>query len=124
MLLDGTPSASPTPTPDSILSFLTHHHNGKPRFRSGVASANGVTEAIIVPESINLLENQVQRWSPASHAWWAIWGLVQARENVEHDNEKLDNRKVEDVAMEYDYLKYAMGRMESFRKECKERGIF
>jgi choline kinase len=64
-----------------------------------------------LPDSIETemarLEFQVQAWSPSSHAMWALWGLVQAREALEgKDNEP-----------EFDYVAYAQCRMESFRRE-------
>ncbi|KAJ7666468.1 choline kinase, cytoplasm [Mycena rosella] len=59
------------------------------------------------------LDMQVKAWSPASHAMWAIWGIVQAREDVEAG--------VEEV--EFDYIGYAQCRMAAFRKELKGLGL-
>ncbi|KAI0702442.1 kinase-like protein [Cytidiella melzeri] len=53
------------------------------------------------------LESQVQAWSPSSHAMWALWGIVQAREALEG----------KDSEPEFDYVAYAQCRMESFRRE-------
>lgn len=55
------------------------------------------------------LDKQVQYWSPASHAMWAIWGIVQAREDLEGN--------VTDP--EFDYISYARCRMAAFRREIK-----
>jgi len=56
------------------------------------------------------LDKQVRFWSPASHAMWAIWGIVQAREDVEE--------KVE--VPEFDYLAYARCRMAAFNRDVEE----
>lgn len=59
------------------------------------------------------LDKQVKAWSPASHAMWAIWGLVQAREDV-----------VGGVGEpEFDYIGYAQCRMAAFRRELKGLGL-
>ena len=57
------------------------------------------------------LERAVRTWSPASHAMWAVWGVVQAREGVEGGES------------EFDYLAYAQGRMDLFRAELRELGV-
>lgn len=56
-----------------------------------------------------LMDEQVRYWSPASHALWAVWGIVQAREDVETAN----------AEPEFDYLGYSLSRMEGFRRELK-----
>ncbi|PPQ63514.1 hypothetical protein CVT24_004742, partial [Panaeolus cyanescens] len=53
------------------------------------------------------LEKDVKLWSIASHAGWAIWGIVQAREDLENQI----------AEPEFDYIGYAKGRMASFRQE-------
>lgn len=58
------------------------------------------------------LENAVHAWAPASHAMWALWGLVQAREDV-----------LADVAQpEFDYVGYARCRMAAFFRELAVLG--
>ncbi|KAI0932558.1 hypothetical protein AcW1_000351 [Taiwanofungus camphoratus] len=59
------------------------------------------------------LEDQVQAWSPASHAMWAVWGVVQAREFIEG----------RDGEPEFDYLGYAQCRMDGFRREIRALGL-
>ncbi|KAJ7655166.1 kinase-like protein [Mycena polygramma] len=59
------------------------------------------------------LEKQVRAWSPASHAMWAIWGLVQAREDLEGGVEE----------PEFDYVGYAHCRMAAFRRELRKLGV-
>jgi len=63
----------------------------------------------IMERELDKLDRQVQAWSPASHAMWAIWGIVQARETVEG----------KEGEPEFDYIGYARCRMEGFRREIK-----
>ncbi|CAL1696383.1 unnamed protein product [Somion occarium] len=61
-------------------------------------------------DQMTTLDRQVQLWSPASHAQWAVWGVVQARESLEaKDGEP----------PEFDYIGYARCRMEGFRRELR-----
>lgn len=59
------------------------------------------------------IDQQVRYWSPASHAMWAIWGIVQAREDIEGDN----------AEPEFNYLGYSICRMAAFRREIRALGI-
>jgi choline kinase len=59
------------------------------------------------------LDWQIRIWSPASHAMWAIWGLVQAREDIENGT----------TEPEFDYVTYALGRMAAFRAAIEDLGI-
>jgi choline kinase len=59
------------------------------------------------------LEWDVRIWSAASHAGWAIWGIVQAREDLEGN--------IADT--EFDYIQYAKGRMASFRQHIQTLGL-
>jgi choline kinase len=61
---------------------------------------------------VQRLEHQVRAWSPASHGMWAVWAIVQAREDVEGVGER-----------EFDYVGYALCRMQGFRKELRQLGI-
>ncbi|KAG8858720.1 hypothetical protein FRB96_004857 [Tulasnella sp. 330] len=65
-----------------------------------------------VQEELDQLERQVKAWSPSSHAMWALWGLVQAKDDV------MGNELGE--LGEFNYLGYAVGRMEAFRREIAE----
>jgi len=58
---------------------------------------------------LDALDAAVEAWSPASHAMWAVWGIVQAREDV-----------VQPCAPrgEFDYLAYARARIALFRACC------
>ncbi|KAJ7630606.1 choline kinase, cytoplasm [Roridomyces roridus] len=59
------------------------------------------------------LDDQVRAWSPASHAMWAIWGVVQARDDLENAVQE----------PEFDYIGYALCRLEGFRRELHELGL-
>ncbi|OJA18841.1 hypothetical protein AZE42_00823 [Rhizopogon vesiculosus] len=61
---------------------------------------------------VSQLERQVRIWSPASHAMWIVWGIVQARDSLERGEEP-----------EFDYMGYALCRMEGFIKGLSELGI-
>jgi choline kinase len=54
-------------------------------------------------------DEQVRLWSPASHAVWAMWALVQAREDMENGV----------TEPEFDHLGYASCRMAGFRRELQ-----
>jgi choline kinase len=54
-------------------------------------------------EQLRMLDFQVRVWSPASHAMWAIWGIVQAREELETGE-----------TAEFNYLRYAEQRLRGF----------
>lgn len=62
------------------------------------------------------LERQVSIWSPASHAMWAVWGLVQAREDLELAAQARSTGAPPEPP-EFDYLAYALCRIEGFRRE-------
>lgn len=59
------------------------------------------------------LDKQVRAWSPASHAMWAIWGIVQSREDI------VGNVK----NPEFDYIGYSIHRMTAFRRELQALGL-
>ncbi|KAG1755011.1 choline kinase cytoplasm [Suillus paluster] len=56
------------------------------------------------------LERQVRIWSPASHAMWTVWGIVQAQDNLERGESE----------PEFDYIAYAICRMEGFIRELSQ----
>jgi len=59
------------------------------------------------------LEKTVRAWSPSSHAMWAVWGLVQAREDVQ----------ARTAQPEFDYINYARCRMSAFYRELVALGV-
>ncbi|EJD04285.1 kinase-like protein [Fomitiporia mediterranea MF3/22] len=68
------------------------------------------------------LEAQVRVWSPASHAMWAVWGLVQAREDLELAAQA-QAKGAQPDRPEFDYLGYSLCRVERFRAELKALGL-
>ncbi|KAI0336104.1 kinase-like protein, partial [Cubamyces sp. BRFM 1775] len=91
-------------------AYLTHTQSSA-NAPTTTAPANApphVSEA-----ALRTLDDQVRAWSPASHAMWAVWGVVQAREFVEG----------KDGEPEFDYLGYAQCRMDGFRREIRALGI-
>jgi len=62
---------------------------------------------------MNSLDDQVRYWSPASHAMWAIWGIVQAREDLAGNTQQ----------PEFDYVAYATCRMAAFRRELRSLSV-
>lgn len=59
------------------------------------------------------LDEQVRIWSPAVHAMWSIWGIVQAREDVEAGVQ----------APEFDNIGYSLCRAALFRRELRGLGM-
>ena len=62
---------------------------------------------------IEELDKEVEIWGAASHAGWAIWGIIQSREDVEANVDQ----------PEFDYIGYAAGRMAAFREDIRKLGI-
>ncbi|KAF8587291.1 kinase-like protein [Ramaria rubella] len=76
------------------------------------ATAPKAEARLLVPtdDELNLLDAAVGAWSAASHGMWAVWGIVQARDDVE------SGRGLADV--EFDYLGYAASRMGMFMEHA------
>lgn len=83
-------------------------------YKSYLAHASPSISEAEREEKMNILEKQVQVWSPASHGMWAIWGVVQARDTLEADD---------GGEPEFDYLGYARCRFEGFQQGLGELGI-
>jgi len=82
-------------------------------YRSYVTHANPSISGAEREEMMDALEKQVQLWSPASHATWAIWGVVQAKDILEVDD---------GAEPEFDYLGYAQCKFEEFQRGLKNLG--
>ncbi|KAJ4499049.1 kinase-like protein [Lentinula lateritia] len=69
------------------------------------------------PESMSQqaqsLENQVRYWTPACHAMWCMWGIVQSRDDV------INNV----TEPEFDYVGYSRFRLAAFRRTIAALGI-
>ena len=89
------------------LSYIQHcNHLGR-------GAEDPVFDASELDQIVAALDYQVRVWSPASHAMWAIWGIVQARDDLENNV----------AEPEFDYITYSIGRMESFRREILALGV-
>ncbi|KLO20497.1 kinase-like protein [Schizopora paradoxa] len=75
-----------------------------------------------VENEVRRLESQVRVWSPATHAMWAVWGIVQAREDLEQAaRARAEGGRPDDP--EFDYLGYARCRLQSFEREIRALGL-
>ncbi|KAI9066690.1 kinase-like protein [Trametes sanguinea] len=102
--------ASRYPTPEQRRNFYRAYLLARAQSQSSSTStfepaAPAMSDAAL-EAAMAELEAQVRTWSPASHAMWAVWGVVQAREFVEG----------QDGEPEFDYLGYAQCRMDGFRE--------
>lgn len=94
-----------------LAAYLEHRATAvKPHARASVEEHAPVFSDLspaVRERKLVALEKAVSAWSPASHAMWALWGLVQAREAV-----------LENVAQpEFDYVGYARCRMAAFYRD-------
>jgi choline kinase len=112
------------PTPEERKTFYAAYLTHATSPTSPLTPNSPPTPMVSVPydatadePSTLALERHVRVWSPASHAMWAIWGLVQARESVESREEQ------EEVSPDFDYVGYADGRMSAFRREIELLGV-
>ncbi|KAJ2928743.1 hypothetical protein H1R20_g8217, partial [Candolleomyces eurysporus] len=88
-------------------SYLKHlNHLGK-------STEDPVFDPSDLDQIVDALDYQVRVWSPASHALVAIWAIVQARDDLENSI----------AEPEFDYVGYAAGRMEAFRREILDLGV-
>ena len=75
--------------------------------RAGRGSARSLTVA--TDAELDALDAAVRAWSAASHGMWAVWGVVQAREEMVCGGVG--------AGVEFDYVGYARSRMRMFRDE-------
>ncbi|KAF8168269.1 protein kinase subdomain-containing protein PKL/CAK/ChoK [Crassisporium funariophilum] len=80
---------------------------------SAMLAEDPVLDESALDDLIQNLDRDVLLWTAASHAGWAIWGIVQAREDLEGNV----------TEPEFDYIGYARGRMSAFRKAIKDTAI-
>ncbi|KAF7982270.1 hypothetical protein HWV62_29517 [Athelia sp. TMB] len=67
----------------------------------------------VLGRELEKMDCQVRAWSPASHAMWALWGIVQARDILKRGGGE----------SEFDYIGYSKCRLEGFRREVKALGV-
>ncbi|KAH9853061.1 kinase-like protein [Lenzites betulinus] len=114
-LLDPARYPTPAQRENFYRAYLTHAHSSPsaPAPSSAPAAPPAPMSEAALAEACRALDAHVRAWSPASHAMWAVWGVVQARETVEGM----------DGEPEFDYLAYAQCRMDGFRREVRALGI-
>ena len=96
-------------------AYLTHASAGSAE-REGHREGEGEGEhdGAALAAEMDRLESQVRAWSPAAQAMWAVWGVVQAREFVEGQDES---------EPEFDYLGHSQCRVDAFRRELVALGV-
>jgi len=110
---------SPTPHIQDPTRYPTLHERYNfyvAYIAQSVISSSALSEVLeeeIPREELDKLDRQVRAWSPASHAMWAVWGIVQAKEDMEG----------KEGEPEFDYMGYARCRMKGFRREVCALGI-
>ncbi|KIL70994.1 hypothetical protein M378DRAFT_504280 [Amanita muscaria Koide BX008] len=97
-----------------ILNFSNYPNAEERRNFYAAYLGQSRTNAPGVQTLYDKLDKQVTYWSPASHAMWALWGIVQAREDVEGNVQQ---------QQEFDYIAYAQCRMAAFRRELHSLGV-
>ncbi|KAJ9127095.1 hypothetical protein QFC24_001330 [Naganishia onofrii] len=111
----------PYPTMDERARFYRSYLSVQMSARDGKEKIT--SEEQIEQSRVDALEKEVRLWSPASSVFWALWGMVQAEEQIQRtkdvENEEERARLLE---AEFDYLKYALGRIRMFRQEAAELG--
>ncbi|KAG6381416.1 kinase-like domain-containing protein [Boletus reticuloceps] len=104
-LLDFSRYPTPQQRRNFYQAYLSHTHTLQETSTTDVAGEARLAK----------LDRQVRVWSPASHGMWAIWGIVQAKDDVE--------KSLAGTAAEFDYLGYAKYRMQRFFHEIAELGV-
>jgi choline kinase len=105
-ILDPTRYPSPQERRNFYVAYLAQ----------SIVSSSAPPEALekdIPEKELEKLDRQVRAWSPASHAMWAVWGIVQAKEDMEG----------KEGEPEFDYIGYARCRVEGFCQEISSLGI-
>jgi len=101
-------TASHYPTPEERNNFYASYI----QYSTMLAEDPGL-DASSLENMMAELDGDVVFWGAASHAGWAIWGIVQAREDVEAGT----------IQPEFDYIGYAKGRMAAFRQDLQRPGL-
>ncbi|VDB99346.1 unnamed protein product [Peniophora sp. CBMAI 1063] len=109
-LLDIERYPSPGEQDNFLTAYLSYRNVPLPSGRMVPYDALSKSDQL---DELATLRRQVRLWSPASHAMWTIWGLVQARDDVERRT----------VNPEFDYIAYARGRLQRFHAELDELSL-
>ncbi|KAE8259894.1 hypothetical protein A4X13_0g705 [Tilletia indica] len=120
---------------------------GTPGGGLGSSSQNAANEASValakleasIEKEVDRIEREIWLWGPACHAVWGLWGIVFAKEEIEQllanaldpNAEEAAPKSEPEVQEEgeggdagnFDYLRYALGRIELFRDETVSMNI-
>jgi len=102
---------------DRHLSRLNRYPTSEERahfYRAYLDLPSIETKDVRAKMKIANLEAHVQVWAPASSLLWAVWGIVQARDDVVAEDF---------LPGDFDYLAYAMDRVEIFRRGIASLGV-
>lgn len=119
-LLD--PSRYPTESERKNFYRSYISHSFSPLSTGGEPCPKDTPPGFDMEAEMQRLEAQVRVWSPSSHAMWAVWGIIQAREDLELAAQARATHSVPDEP-EFDYLGYAQCRFEGFRREIRALGV-
>ncbi|KIR59275.1 choline kinase [Cryptococcus bacillisporus CA1873] len=106
----------PYPTPNQREDFYRAYLSVEVDGRNGEEVVGKRKD--VPADKVAALEREVRIWSPGCSINWALWGLVQAEEQIC----ALVTKKGGYVP-EFDYLAYATERLEMFRDEAKKLGV-
>lgn len=132
---------SPAPSP----RIMPHRSSASPTNVFGGANkgpSSLVQLEASIEREIDRLEREVEVWSPACHACWALWGITFAKEMIEgvikvateqvksgmlgKESSSLP-KEIENIvagsAESFDNLRYTLGRVELFRAELTALGV-
>jgi choline kinase len=102
------------PTPHLLDPTRYPTQTQRDNFYTAYLQAQASAPTNVSKSDLDAIDALVRAWSPASHAMWAVWGLVQARDELEQPG---------DTEPEFDYIGYARCRFELFRRGVEELKI-
>ncbi|CAD6930119.1 unnamed protein product [Tilletia controversa] len=135
---------SPTLSP---LAAVSGERVSTPGAGPGSSSLNAANEASValakleasIEKEVDRIEREIWLWGPACHAVWGLWGIVFAKEEIEQLLKNALDPDAEAAAEKnkpkaqadgeggdvdtFDYLRYALGRIELFREETASMNI-
>ena len=106
-MLDAARYPNPTERRTFLIAYLENRATP-----SDVPAFSDLPPAVRERELV-ALEEAVRAWSPSSHAMWALWGLIQACEDLQAGFSQ----------SEFDYVGYARCRMAAFYRELATLGL-
>ncbi|PVG00623.1 kinase-like protein [Serendipita vermifera] len=86
------------------------------------------SQVIVEQAEMDTMDQQVMRWLPAVNAMWSMCAIIQATEMIQDKLEKQRHMGVDEdperSSEGFEYLVNAKCRIELFRQECRELGVF